>query len=105
MNNHSTLKTLIALNGGNIHQGIELYNGDQILIAVISNGKQHNLIVLPHACFEDDGSYTEVSPITVDICLSELKPKCTCPPTQQTHTPPCIYYAPSPQDIYKESLQ
>lgn len=30
--------------------------------------------------------------------------KCTCPPTATIHNPSCIYYAPSPQDIYQELL-
>ena len=35
----------------------------------------------------------------------ESSTKCTCPPNAPLHTPPCIYYAPSPQEIYKETLR
>lgn len=38
-------------------------------------------------------------------CSQEKQnPPCICPPTAPTHNPECIYYPPSPQEIYKQSL-
>lgn len=33
------------------------------------------------------------------------KPQCTCPPTTETHSENCVYYAPSPKQIYKQFLE
>lgn len=36
------------------------------------------------------------------LVISLTRTLCICPPTEEHHTPLCIYYAPSPQEIYRE---
>lgn len=43
----------------------------------------------------------QIYPMFESVPLPQI---CICPQTASSHNPSCSYYAPSPQEIYKESL-
>ena len=47
----------------------------------------------------------QVYPTFETIPKPSEPPVCTCPPTTETHNEKCVYYAPSPKQIYKQFLE
>lgn len=69
---HSTIQAILAMMHGHFHQAIALQQDDQILVSVVRDDRQIDFIKMPHRSVNDDGSENEISPMILNVHLSEV---------------------------------